>query len=380
MKEQIEEKEIKQKNNNKKTLIVSIIGVLVLIIAVAGISFAAWNYVFNGSLTNTLSTADISLELLESDDNIISITNALPMSDNEGKLEQAFDFVVTSKTTRDIDIDYTINIEKLSVDNGYTSLNDNQIKVYLTDNNNTQKLAPTLISNLSNYKLYKGTHSHDATHNKVQDKFKLRVWIDQNVDASSWNENTKLQYKFKIGISSSEHVDVPGQYTLSWTNSTQIGQTIPNDVTIYSSAQDAMNAWTDYIGETRPFYLKHILNGNNEIEESYVEFVVTEQMAQNNPGMVAGTYALKGGDSGASFVDNAKTIYDAFGGVGCYLDGNPGGNPYTTTPTSYFNCGVSGLYASADSDGGVGANDGDSDRCYVGSGGSSHCYEDEAFD
>ena len=200
----MEDKEIKQKSN-KKQLILTVLGVLALVIAVAGISFAAWNYVFNGTLTNTLSTADISLELLESDDNVIAIENALPMSDNEGMAQQqVFDFVVTSKTTRDIDIDYTINIEKLTVDNGYTSLNDNQIKVYLTDEAGTQKVAPTLISNLTNYKLYKDTHTHDATHNKVQSKYKLRVWIDQNVDASNWNENTKLQYKFRIGANGEE--------------------------------------------------------------------------------------------------------------------------------------------------------------------------------
>ena len=101
------EKEMNNKENKKK-LLLTISLVLILIIAVVGISYAAWNYVFNGTLTNTLSTADISLELLESNDNVISITNALPMSDNEGKAQQqVFDFVVTSKTTRDMDIDYT---------------------------------------------------------------------------------------------------------------------------------------------------------------------------------------------------------------------------------------------------------------------------------
>ena len=192
------EKDMNNKENKKK-LLLTISLILILLIAVAGISYAAWNYVFNGTLTNTISTPEVSIELLESNDNIINITNALPMSDNEGKAQsQVFDFVVTSKTTRDMDIEYTVTLEKLSVDSGYTSLNDNQIKVYLTDETGTQKVAPTLISNLSNYKLYKGTHSHDSTHNKVQDKYKLRVWIDQDVDASSWNASTKLQYKFRI--------------------------------------------------------------------------------------------------------------------------------------------------------------------------------------
>ena len=47
---------------------------------------------------------------------------------------------------------------------------------------------------------------------------------------------------------------------------------------------------------------------------------MTQEMATANPGMVAGTYYLKGGDDGKAFLDNAKIIYDAFGGVGCSSD------------------------------------------------------------
>ncbi|MGN0992576.1 MAG: BspA family leucine-rich repeat surface protein, partial [Bacilli bacterium] len=32
------------------------------------------------------------------------------------------------------------------------------------------------------------------------DKFKLRVWVDKDVDASNLDENTKLEYKFKLGV------------------------------------------------------------------------------------------------------------------------------------------------------------------------------------
>ena len=110
------------------------------------------------------------------------------------------------------------------------------------------------------------------------------------------------------------------------------------------------------------------------VAESYVGFVVTSEMAANNPGMVAGPYYLRGGDNGASFVENAKTIYDAFGGVGCYLDGNSGGNPYTTTPSSYFDCDVSGLSVIAYSYGYVEASDGDGSGCIVYNGGDSRCY------
>ena len=117
------------------------------------------------------------------------------------------------------------------------------------------------------------------------------------------------------------------------------------------------------------------------VSESYVGFVVTSEMASANPGMTAGTYYLRGGVNEYSltaanrevFIANAKTIYDAFGGVGCSLDGNSGGNPYTTTPSSNFNCSVSGLYAYAYSYGYVVAADGAGSRCIVYGGGGSSC-------
>ena len=49
-----------------------------------GISFAVWNYGFVGE-ANTIDTGEVSLELLESNTDIISIENALPISDETGK-------------------------------------------------------------------------------------------------------------------------------------------------------------------------------------------------------------------------------------------------------------------------------------------------------
>ena len=250
-------------SKNKKKTTITIVGILVLVIAVVGTSYAIWNYVYNGTLKNTLETADISLEFLESNTNIITVENALPMGCTEGKQqEETFDFAVTSTTTRDTKINYTLTIEKLSVDTGYTALNDNQVALYLTNYDGTNELLPSnyncpvlnaipqessntvdkyknikpmllsntdtghisLISQLNNYQLYSGTHMHDSTHNKVQDKFKLRAWIAPDVDASSWNSSTKLQYKFKIGVTSEEDTS---RYVYRYgTNVISIGTTL----------------------------------------------------------------------------------------------------------------------------------------------------------
>ena len=142
--------------------------------------------------------------------------------------------------------------------------------------------------------------------------------------------------------------------------------------TTYETPDLAMAAWQTKYGVTLPFYLRHIINDNNIVTESYAVFVVTETMANTYSGMTAGTYYLKGGDSGASFVDNAKTIYDTFGSQ-C------SSNPYTTTPTSSFSCSVSSLYVIVNSDDSIYVSDNESSgycplTCYVYS--YSYCYQD----
>ena len=193
-----------EKDDNKRKKVITISLIVILLMLCVGISFAVWNYGFTGQ-TNKLETGEISLELLESNTNLINITNQLPISDSEGKTLDTFDFAVTTKASRDINLGYEIKIEKLSASSGYTSLNDSQVKVYLTDYSNNELISPTKISDLSDYSLYSKVNVHSKTITKLTDKFKLRAWIDEDTDVSSWNENTKLEYKFKIGVNGGEN-------------------------------------------------------------------------------------------------------------------------------------------------------------------------------
>ena len=199
--------ELDKKVNNRNNVIRVLLSVAILILLITGISLAAYSWRFNGTLTNQISTTGIELDFLESQDNIINITNALPMTDEEGKYQhETFDFAVTSKTKSNTSIGYTLSIEKLAADTGYTLLNDSDIKVYLEDYDGNVLVVPTLISSLSNYQLYQGSHSHNSTTESVQSKFKLRAWIDESKtnDAKNWTTTTKLQYKFKINLSASQ--------------------------------------------------------------------------------------------------------------------------------------------------------------------------------
>ena len=192
---------IKDKLKNNKTLMISLVAGLIILIG--GVSYAAYNYSFIGK-DSKLESGSVSIKFLESNTNVIDLKNALPISDSEGKKGDSFDFAVTSEANYNIGMKYTLNLKKLTVDSGYTSLSDNQVKIYLTDYNDSSLLEPTLISSLDSNKIYSKTNKHSSTNTKITDKYKLRVWVDSNVDASSWDQDTKLEYKFKIDVVFSE--------------------------------------------------------------------------------------------------------------------------------------------------------------------------------
>src|SRR5574344_1078274 len=106
--------------------------IIILVGLLAGGTYSVWNKLFVGN-TNFITTDDISIDFLE-DNDVINLTNALPLSDNQGKAQsETFDFVVTTDTKRNIDIPYKILIEKMESDEGKEDLLNSDIKVYLTD-------------------------------------------------------------------------------------------------------------------------------------------------------------------------------------------------------------------------------------------------------
>lgn len=190
---------------NTKKIIVLIMMIVAIIVIIAGVSFAVWrSTVLNGG-KNTISTEAVSLELLESGTDIISLNNALPMTDQEGiDQDEEFTFAVTTNTRRNTTMNYSIVLTKLDVDSGYTALNDSDIKVYLEDYEMNQLVAPTLVSNLTNYVIYQDSHAHTVSNQKVTSKYRLRTWIDNSkaTEAASWDTTTKKGYKFKITVNS----------------------------------------------------------------------------------------------------------------------------------------------------------------------------------
>ena len=274
----------------------------------------------------------------------------------------------------------------------------------------TSTLNNGSISNLPDCLSYSATYSDGVTiapnhllAANTSETYKVRIEFKTDIeeeDLPDSNQTLNLAFTVNYIQVDNEAIEVPhsvGVYTVNvydgnystiqnGTNTSVlwIGQSIPNGITTYNTPEAAMTALKQATGGTvdRPFYLKHTIS-NNIVTESTVGFVVTPEMAQNNPGMTAGTYYLKGDktfeyvnntwecmsqyDDGngnclaPSYNENKATLLSAFGSTNC------------SDYSSYFSCSVSGLGAYASSDGSVHADVG-SWYCAVYSNGSSGCY------
>ena len=186
-----------------------IILVLVLLITVVGISYAAFNYAGTGQKLNTITTGTITMEYVEST-NVISMNNALPTTTTTGKKRlndgEYFDFTVKSSITGNIDINYEIAAKEES---GNTFSGSN-IRYYLTtvdaNGKETEVMAPrTYYEETSGngytgrpadmMSLYTGNLNQQGT---TEVKYRLRLWVDESYNPQ--NDNGGLVYKVKVNV------------------------------------------------------------------------------------------------------------------------------------------------------------------------------------
>ena len=190
-------------NNSSKQVLVSILGVAILVVAVVGISFAAFSYSKTGTVSNTITTGTITMSYTEPT-NGINLTDALPITDTAGKAltgnNNTFDFTVAATISGSTTINYAITAVK---GDGCT-VADSGVKVYLTDQENAQILAPTKVAELTTtasdnaagapagqYVLKTGTYTAPKT-----EKYRLRMWVADDYNAPA----TSQKYILKVNV------------------------------------------------------------------------------------------------------------------------------------------------------------------------------------
>lgn len=249
MKKQVKKAKKNNFDNIKKNLL-TISGLVILVVALVGISYVVFNYtdVISAS-DNQINKGTITMSYAEPT-TVINLTNQLPVSDTTGAgYTNFFEFVVSTTATGKLEVPYEISItpveiaklkvkkgcedesiateqeciEKESnwkvIEMGQEALKTSEVKVYLTKkiNEGTEipVLEPTKISNLeaSKYAKLNGREGSlkiadiidDYTNQSGKETvttYRLRMWIADDAEISKWDENITYQYKLKVNVDS----------------------------------------------------------------------------------------------------------------------------------------------------------------------------------
>ena len=168
--------------NKKSILILGLI--LLLIIAIVGVSYAVFNYSALGTKVNTITTGSITMTYTETE-NVINLSGALPTTDKTGKtLSDYFEFTVSSNITGDVNINYEISAKKES-----GTLDNQYIKLYLTrvtENSEEELMTPETYNEEASSNSYTGRPANEMSlytssmNSSESNTYRLRMYVDES--------------------------------------------------------------------------------------------------------------------------------------------------------------------------------------------------------
>ena len=187
-----------KKDNKNKTLILSVVGLIGLIVITIGITYAIFTYTKLGTTDNTITAGTLKFLYTENTGvkTGIQLTNALPISDTQGKAldgdNNVFDFSIEATNTGTEAIPYEVTLRKKAD----STLEENCVKVYLTDKTETtekEELAVIKYSKLPQTNIDVGSEIEKTIYNGSVDgnttnykkDFRLRMWVDDTEDSSN---------------------------------------------------------------------------------------------------------------------------------------------------------------------------------------------------
>ena len=123
---------------NNKTMILSILGVLVLVIAVVGVSFAMYSFSAQGTKENVITTGSVSLAIDKKGESLFTLDNVYGVDDATGIAGTSEDvgtgnFTLSSNLSGSMNIHYEVGFVDLT--EGNSNLTDSMIMVAIKDEN-----------------------------------------------------------------------------------------------------------------------------------------------------------------------------------------------------------------------------------------------------
>lgn len=197
-----------QENKTKRNVILPIVLVLVLIVAVVGVSYSIFNWSSQGTKENVITTG--SMECTFNEGTPISITAAHPITDDTGKVLSAgaidgytqgyYDATLSCTCNGACKGDYEIYAQNTSDE--ANALDPQFVKTYVTDGSETETALDgvTAFSSLANATANaedKVIHADNFDSSFTQ-KIRLRLWVSDQYVVTNQSANFKAKLHVKV--------------------------------------------------------------------------------------------------------------------------------------------------------------------------------------
>ena len=213
--------------NNRRYLTLLLVALLCIVIGTS-LSYVLFDL---SSSDNVIQTGQVTMSYTEPSNEIV-LKDALPKKDELGRVQnEYFEFSVMSNATtnedddKGVDMEYEISLSETDIDLLFKPLTVNQIKVFLTEVVGEEEITiiePTLIKNLekskytnSTFKIHNTKNHHHNNNGTITTKYRLRFWVDYDVDATNWEKYHEFEYRFVVNVNG--HAEKSNSTTLSQT-------------------------------------------------------------------------------------------------------------------------------------------------------------------
>ena len=190
----------------KEIVIIGLI--LLMVIALIGVSYAAFSFMGEGTKVNSITTGSITMTYEETD-NTISLNGALPTRDATGKTRlndgEYFDFTVSSNISGDVNINYEISAKDVTTSD--RKIDGSNIKLYLTrliDDGEEELMTPETYNEESTSNSFTGRPSGEMSlytssmSSSESNRYRLRMWVDE--DYNPQGDGGNLTFSVQINV------------------------------------------------------------------------------------------------------------------------------------------------------------------------------------
>ncbi len=179
---------------NSKQIILSVIAVIVLVIAVVGVSFAMYTFSATGTSEATIQTASLNLTVSTDSGTTFTVTNQYPMEDTLGRTTSPALATVTITPTNPggVAITYKLHFEEVSKTSGIAASNIRYAVVQSASNKalNTNAAVVANTGLVSAHMSEATAFVSDTINNQTAINYYIVAWLDSNYQLTQPATNT----------------------------------------------------------------------------------------------------------------------------------------------------------------------------------------------